>query len=37
MRIEDDQDRRAAYRSFVADLKAAMAAHSREAPRKRPG
>ena len=35
LRIEDDDERHAAYRSFVADLKAAMAAHSGEAPRKR--
>jgi uracil-DNA glycosylase family protein len=41
LRIEDDQERHAAYQSFVADLKAAanlkavMAAHTEEAPRKR--
>jgi len=29
LRIEDEDDRQAAYRAFVADLKAAMAAHSR--------
>ena len=34
LRIEDDDERHAAYQGFVADLKAAMAAHSREAPRK---
>ena len=34
LRIEDDEARQAAYQSFVADLKAAMAAHSGEAPRK---
>ena len=34
LRIEDDEARQAAYQSFVADLKAAMAARSSEAPRK---
>ena len=34
LRIEDVEARQAAYQSFVADLKAAMAAHSSEAPRK---
>jgi uracil-DNA glycosylase family protein len=34
LRIEDEDERHAAYQSFVADLKAAMAAHSHEAPRK---
>ena len=34
LRIEDEDDRQAAYRAFVADLKAAMAAHSRAPPRK---
>jgi hypothetical protein len=29
LRIEDEDQRRAAYRSFVADLKAAVAASSR--------
>jgi DNA polymerase len=33
LRIEDDEARQAACQSFVADLKAAMAAHSSEPPR----
>jgi uracil-DNA glycosylase len=35
LRIEDDAKRQAAYLSFVADLKAAVSAHARDAPRKR--
>jgi uracil-DNA glycosylase len=35
LRIEDDAKRQAAYLSFVADLKAAVAAHAKDAPRKR--
>ena len=35
LRIEDDDERHAAYQGFVADLKAAQAAHSGEALRKR--
>jgi uracil-DNA glycosylase len=35
LRIEDDTERQAAYRSFVADLKAAVAAHAGEVPGKR--
>jgi uncharacterized protein YchJ len=34
-RVEDEDERHAAYQNFVADLKAAMAAHSGEAPRKK--
>ena len=35
LRVEDEDERHAAYQNFVADLKAAMAAHSGEAPRKK--
>jgi uracil-DNA glycosylase len=35
LRIEDDDERHAAYRTFVADLKAAAAAHSSGAAHKR--
>jgi len=35
LRIEDDDERHAAYRGFVADLKAAAAANARELPRRR--
>jgi hypothetical protein len=31
LRIEDEDERHAAYKSFVADLKAAAAANSRRA------
>jgi uracil-DNA glycosylase family protein len=34
LRVEDEAERHAAYQNFVADLKAAMALHSGEAPRK---
>ena len=35
LRVEDEDERHAAYQNFVADLKAAVAAHSNQAPRKR--
>jgi len=35
LRVVDEDQRHAAYQNFVADLKAAMAVHSSQAPRKR--
>ena len=35
LRVEDEDERHAAYQNFVADLKAAVAVHSNQAPRKR--